>query len=148
MGYAQRNKFPGVGRYTPELNCAGTKLQTFNGEKAIQEHLDHVAQLKDYMCSRTKELPAVPLSCHDACQVSQWLGSESGKEFVNRKLLDSVCKRCESFLEIASQSVVLTNMNRPGPMSDVLQSTLDFENASHRFQSALAELLVECGYNQ
>ncbi|MBU0621657.1 MAG: hypothetical protein KJ795_07405 [Gammaproteobacteria bacterium] len=148
MDFAQRNKFPGDIRYTPELHFTGTKLQTFNGDKAIQEHLDHVAKLKDYMCARTKEIPEVPLNCHGACQVSQWLSSESGKEFVNRKMLDSVCKRCERFMEIAAQSVLLTKMDRPEPVRDVLQSTLDFESASKSFQSGLAELLVECGYNQ
>jgi hypothetical protein len=148
MGAAQRNLFPDANDYAPDLLGHITPLQTFDGITAIEEHLDHVDRLKFYLCARTKEVPDVPLKCHAECQVARWSHSENVKECVNRKLIDSVCKRCEEFQEIASQSVLLTKRDLPEPVSDVLQSALDFQNASKNFQKALADLYVECGCNQ
>jgi hypothetical protein len=148
MGYAQPSIFPDVGMYVPELNFISTPIQSFDGITAIQEHLDHIDRLKDYLCAGTKEIPDIPLKCYSECQVAQWSHSESVKECANRKLIDSVCKRCEEFQEIASQSVMLTKKDLPEPVLNVLQSALDFENASNKFQEALAKLYVECGYNQ
>jgi hypothetical protein len=80
--------------------------------------------------------------------VAQWLNSGGGQECANRKLLDSACKRCAEFHEIAAQSVLLTKLDMPEPVAEVIQSAMNFENASNRFQAALAELHVECRLNQ
>jgi hypothetical protein len=90
----------------------------------------------------------VPLKFYSECQVAQWSHSGNVKECANRELIDSACKCCEEFHEIASQSVLLTERDQPEPVSVVLQSVLDFENASKDFQTALAKLYVECGHNQ
>lgn len=148
MGFANRNIFPGGVEYAPEFNGTGTTRLSFNGTRAIQVHLEHLARLKDYLCARTKQIPDVPLKCHAECQVAQWSHSENVRECTNRALIDSVCKRCEAFHEIATQSVLLTERNLPEPVSVVLQSALDFENASVEFQKALAKLYVECRLNQ
>ena len=148
MGSAQRNIYPDGGDNVPELNGSDTSLLSFNGTQAIQAHLDHTARLKDYLCARTKIMPDIPLTCHSECLVACWLHSESGKGSVNRKLLDSVCRCCEQFQEIAAQAVLLTKRDLPEPVSIVLQSALDFEHASVKFQEALAELHIECGFNQ
>lgn len=148
MGSAQRNFFPDVGGYARESSSHSTTIQSFDGIAAIQEHLDHIDRLKDYLCARKKEVPDIPLKCHSECRVARWSHSENVKECTNRKLIDSVCKRCEEFQEIASQSVLLTIRNLPEPVMDVMQSALDFNNASKSFQEALAKLYVECGCNQ
>jgi hypothetical protein len=148
MGSAQRNFFPDVGGYAQELGCHNTTTQSFDGITAIQEHLEHKERLKDYFCARTKQIPDVPLKCYAECQVAQWSHSENVKECANRALIDSACKRCEEFQEIASQSVLLTKRDLPEPVSDVIKSALDFEKASKNFQAALAKLYVECGLNQ
>jgi hypothetical protein len=148
MGSAQRNFFPDVGGYAQELSGLGETIQSFDGITAIHEHLEHKERLKDYFCARTKQIPDVPLKCYSECQVAQWAHSETVKECANRSLIESACKRCEEFQEIASQSVLLTKRDLPEPVSDVLKSTLDFENASKNFQAALAKLYVECGLNQ
>lgn len=148
MGSAQRNKIPdGVG-YEPESSGNGTTIQSYNGIKAIQEHLEHIARLKDYLCAETKEIPDIPLTCYSECQVAQWSHGGSVKECANRKLLDTVCKRCAEFHAIAAQSVLLTKMDMPEPVTEVIQSAMDFENASNRFQTALAQLHIECRLNQ
>jgi hypothetical protein len=148
MGSALRKFFPDAGGYA-QVSCRhNTTTQSFDGITAIQEHLDHFDRLKDYLCARTKQIPNVPLICHSECRVAQWSHSESVKECANRSLIDSVCKRCEEFQEIASQSVLLTKRDLPEPVSEVIKSALSFENASKSFQTALAELYVECGYNQ
>jgi hypothetical protein len=148
MEFAQRNIFPEGDGYEPELSGEDTTLQSFNGIKAIQVHLDHIARLKDYLCARTKEIPDVPMTCYSECLVAQWSHSENGKECANRKLLDSVCKRCEEFHELAAQLVLLTKMDLPEPVLEVVQSALKFGSASSSFQTELAELHVECWYNQ
>ena len=148
MGFAQRNTVPEGGGHEPEPGGEDTTLHSFNGIKAIQVHLAHLAGLKDYLCARTKEMPDVPMSCHSECMVAQWLHGENGKECVNRRLLDSVCKRCEEFHELAAQSVLRTKMDMPEPVQEAVQSALEFESASNSFQTALAELHVECRYNQ
>lgn len=147
MGCAQRI-FPGEAGCGPESSGNETTIQSFNGIKAIQEHLGHLATLKDYLCARTKEIPAVPFTCYPECQVAQWLHSESVKECGNHALIESVCERCEEFQAVAAQSVQLTKMDVPEPVSDVLQSAQEFEDASSRFQSALADLHIECRLNQ
>ena len=148
MGSAQRNMFPdGVG-YAPESSGNSTTIQSYNGIKAIQVHLDHIARLKGYLCAETKEIPDIPLTCYSECQTAKWSYSENVKECANRKLIDSVCERCEEFHEIATQSVLLAKMDMPEPVSEVIQSVLDLENASSNFQTALAELYVECRLNQ
>lgn len=148
MKLEHRNKNPGGSGCGLESSCNGAAIQSFNGIKAIQEHLDHIARLKDYLCAETKEIPDVPLACYSECQVAQWSHGENVKECANCKLIDSVCKRCEEFHAIASQSVLLTKMDMPEPVAEVIQSAMDFENASNRFQAALAELHVECKLNQ
>jgi hypothetical protein len=147
MGCAQRI-FPGEAGCEPESSGNETPIRSFNGIKAIQEHLEHLARLKDYLCARTKEIPDLPLACYPECRVAQWLHSENVKECGNRALIESACQRCEEFHQIAAQSVQLTKMDVPEPVSDVLQSALDFENASSRFQMALADLHIECRLNQ
>lgn len=148
MGSAQGNAFPGGAGVEPDSGGSNTSIQSFNGIKAIQEHLDHVARLKDYLCGRTKEVPDIPLSCYAECQLAQWLSKESGEECANFELIDATCNRCEEFHEIASQSVMLTKRDLPEPIQDVLQSARDFDDASSRFQEALAELHIECKLNQ
>ena len=148
MGFAQRNIFPEQPGYEPESSGAGTTLQSFNGIRAIQEHIEHTARLKEYLCLRSKEIPDVPLTCYSKCMVAQWLHGENGKECVNRKLLDSVCRRCGEFQELAAQSVLRTRMDMPEPVLEAVQSVWKFDRASNAFQTALAELHVECWYNQ
>ncbi|MBI5890833.1 MAG: hypothetical protein HZB47_09170 [Nitrosomonadales bacterium] len=148
MGLSPWNTFPDGAGSESESSGKGSTIQSFNGIKAILEHLDHIARLKDYQCARTKEIPDLPLTCYVECHVAQWLHSENVKECANRKLLDSVCKRCEEFHERAAQSILRTKMDMTEPVSEVVQSTLDFESASSNFQTALAALHVECGYNQ
>lgn len=148
MGSALRNFFPDVTGYAQASTRHGTTIQTFDGITAIQEHLSHIARLKDYLCARTKQIPDVPLQCHSECRMAQWSHSENVKECANRALIDLACKRCEEFHEIASHSVMLTQRDLPEPASVVLQSALDFENASVEFQEALAKLYVECRLNQ
>jgi hypothetical protein len=148
MGSAQRNYLPDGGGYVPQFGSPGTTIQSFDGITAIREHLDQVDRLKDYLCARTREMPEIPLECHSECQVAQWSHSENVKECANRKLIDAVCKRCEEFLEIASQSVLLTKRDLSEPSSGAIQSVLDFENATSNFQEALSKLYIECGYNQ
>lgn len=148
MGSAQRNLFPGGGGCAQLSGGQGSAVESFDGIAALQEHLDHIERLKDYLCARTKQVPDVPLHCYAECQVARWSHSEHVKECANRALIDSACKRCEEFHEIASQSVLLTQRDLPEPVSVVLQSALDFENASVKFQEALAKLYVECRLNQ
>jgi hypothetical protein len=148
MGYEQRNMFPEARKCAPELGGTDATIQSFDGVKAIQGHLDHVARLKDYLCARTKEIPDLPLACYSECQVAQWMHSEHVKECANKKLIESACKCCEEFHGIAAQSVLLTKRDMPEPASEIIQSALDFETASCRFQQALAELHVECKLNQ
>lgn len=148
MGVAQRNLIPDADSYAQDSSGHITTMQSFDGITAIEEHLDHVDQLKDFLCARTQKLPDMPLICHTECRVARWSHSENVKECANRKLIDVVCKRCEEFQEIASQSVLLTKRDLPEPVSDVLQSALDFQNASKSFQTALADLYIECGCNQ
>ena len=148
MVSAKKNKSPDGAGYNSESGSTDTTIQSFDGLKAIQEHLRYVDRLKDYLCARTKGIPDVPLSCHAECLVAQWMLSEIVRECANRKLIDAVCKRCEEFHEIAAQSVLLTIRDLPEPASDVLQSALDFRNASKRFQEALTELHLECRLNQ
>ena len=87
MGSAQRNMFPdGVG-YAPESSGNSTTIQSYNGIKAIQVHLDHIARLKGYLCAETKEIPDIPLTCYSECQTAKWSYSENVKECANRKLI-------------------------------------------------------------
>lgn len=148
MGRARRKVLPGEAGCEPESSGNSSAIQSFNGVRAIQEHLGHLAKLKDYLCARTKEIPAVPFACYPECQVAQWLHGESAKECGNHALIESVCERCEEFHAVAAQSVQLTKMDVPEPVADVLQSAQDFENASSRFQTALADLHIECRLNQ
>lgn len=148
MGSAQRNELPDGAGCEPESSGNGTTIQSYNGIKAIQEHLEHVAMLKGYLCAETKEIPDIPLTCYSECQVARWFKSDGGKECANRKLIESVCKRCAEFHEIAAQSVLLTKMDMPEPVAEVIQSAMDFESASNRFQTALAQLHIECRLNQ
>jgi hypothetical protein len=148
MGSAHRNFFPDAGGYAQLLNSHSAANQSFDGIAALQEHLDHVELLKDYLCARTKQIPDVPLKCYSECQVAKWSHSDSVKECADQSLIDSACKCCEDFHEIASQSVLLTKRDLPEPVSVVLQSALDFENTSAKFQEALAKLYVECKLNQ
>lgn len=148
MGCAQRSIFPGDAGWELESNGDRPAIQSFNGIKAIQEHLEHVGSLKNYLCARTKEIPAVPFTCYPECQVAQWMHSENVKECGNHALIESACERCEEFQAVAAQSVQLTKMDVPEPVADVLQSALDFENASSNFQMALADLHIECRLNQ
>ncbi len=135
-------------RQKPEASGNSTTIQTFDGLKAIQEHLRHIARLKDFLCAMTRKIPDIPLSCYPECLVAQWMHSENVLECANRKLLKTVCLRCEDFHELAAQSVLITKMDTPEPISDVIQAARDFENASNRFQRALADLHVECRLNQ
>lgn len=148
MGATKRNASPDGSGRMQEADNKNRTIPSFDGIKAIREHHDHVARLRDYLCARTKEVPDLPLTCHTGCHVAQWMHSESVKECANRKLIDAVCKRCEEFHEIAAQSVLLTKRDLPEPASDVLQSALDFRNASKRFQEALTALHLECRLNQ
>jgi hypothetical protein len=148
MEIAQRKIFSDGGVRDPESGSTVTSIQSFNGIKAIQEHLDHIVRLKEYLCARTKQIPDVPLSCYSECQVAQWLRGESGRECANHDLIVAACKRCEEFNEVAAQSVMRTQMDLPEPVRDVLQAALDFENTSSRFQKALADLHLECTLNQ
>jgi len=148
MGYAQRKIFPDGDVCEPDISERSTTVQSFNGIKAIQEHLEQIARLKDYLCAETKEIPDIPVTCYSECQVALWSHGENVKECANCKLIDTVCKRCEEFHAIATQSVLLTTMDMPEPVADVIQSAMAFENASTRFQSALAELHIECRLNQ
>jgi len=148
MVSAKRKKFPDGGVQAPKPSASSTTIQSFDGITAIQEHLEHIGLLKDYLCARTKKIPDIPLTCYAECQVAQWKHSENFKECANRALIDTACKRCEEFHEIASQSVLLTKRDLPEPVSVVLQSALDFQNASKSYQLALAELYVECRLNQ
>jgi hypothetical protein len=148
MGSAKRDNFPDGAGCGLESSGKGTILQSFNGIKVIQEHLDHIARLKDYLCAETKEIPDIPLTCYSECQVAQWAHSEIVKECANCKLIDSVCKRCEEFHAIAAQSVLDTKMDMPEPVAEVIQSAMNFESASNSFQTASAELHIECRLNQ
>lgn len=148
MGCAQRNIFPGETVHGPGSVGSEMPIQSFNGIRAIQEHLEHIARLKDYLCARTKEIPDLPLACYPECQVARWSHGENAKECGNHALIESACKRCEEFHHIAAQSLLFTRMDVPEPVADVLQSALDFENASSRFQMALADLHIECRLNQ
>ena len=148
MGRARRKVFSVETGCEPELSGNGTTIRSFNGVRAIQQHLEHLGRLKDYLCARTKEIPDLPLACYPECPVAQWAHSENVKECGNHALIESACERCKGFHEIAAQSVLLTKMDVPEPVSEVLQSALDFENASSRFQMALADLHVECRLNQ
>lgn len=148
MGSALRDFFPDGTGHAQAATRNGTTIQTFDGITAIQEHLSHIARLKDYLCARTKQIPDVPLKCHSGCRMAQWSHSENVNECANRALIDLACKRCEEFHELASQSVMLTQRDLPEPVSLVLQSARDFENASAKFQEALAKLYVECKLNQ
>lgn len=148
MGFAESNTFPEEAVYAPALSGEGTTPEPFDGIKAIQIHLYHSARLKDYLCARSRILSDVPMSCHSECTVARWLHSENGKEFANCKLLDSVCRRCEEFHELAAESVLRTKMGIPEPVLEVVQSVWKIDRASNAFQTALAELHVECWYNQ
>ena len=148
MGIAAGNILPDGSRSEPSSKGEGAALQPFDGFKAIEIHLDQSAKVKDYICARTKEIPDVPLACYSDCVVAKWLHSEHGKECDSCKLPDSVCKRCEEFHEIAAQLVLLTKMGMPLPALEVVKSVLNFASASSRFQSALAELHVECRCKQ
>jgi hypothetical protein len=148
MGSARRKKLPEGGGYVPASGGKTITLASFNGIRAIQEHLEHMARLKQYLCAETREIAEVPLTCYAECQVARWMHSEMIKECANSKLIESVCERCKEFHEIASQSVVHVQRNQPEPVSIVLQSALDLQRASKSFQQALAELHVECRLNQ
>ncbi len=148
MGYAQRNILPDKGGYTLEFGATKPTIQSFDGDKAIQVHRDHVAKFKDYLYARTKEIPDLPLACYSQCVVIQWMYSEQVNECANKKLIESACKCCEEFHEIAAQSVLLTKMDMPEPFSEVIQSALDFEKASCKFQQAIVALHIECKLNQ
>lgn len=148
MGSAKRKKLPEGRVYAPEPSVTSTTIQSFDGITAIREHLDHIDQLKEYFCARTKVVPEIPLTCYSECQVAQWMHSETVKECANRKLIEAACERCKDFHAIASQSVLLTKRDLPEPATQVLQSALDFQNASKDFQTALADLYVECKLNQ
>jgi uncharacterized protein (UPF0276 family) len=63
---------------------------------------------------------------------------------MNRELLDAVCKRCHEFQEEAAQSLLLENMCKHEEISSVAQSFQKLDSASKRFQTALADLHVEC----
>ncbi len=145
---AKKNKSPDGAGYNSGSSASGATIQTFDGLKAIQEHLRHVDMLQGYLCARTKEIPDIPLSCHAECLVAQWMHSEIVRECANRKLIAAVCKCCEEFHKVAAQSVLLTKMDLPEPVSDVIQSARDFERASDNLKMALAELHVECRLNQ
>ena len=148
MGLAQRNAYPDARGDEPESSGKVTTIQLFNGIKALQVHLSHVAKLNDYLCAETKVIPDIPLACYSECLVAQWLHGDSGKEYVNSEVRDSVCKRCEEFHEIAAQSVLRTKMDMPEQAAEVIQSVQEFENAAVSFQTALAELHIECRFNQ
>ena len=148
MVYSQRNMFSRKEECALELGATDATDPSFDGAKAIQEHLGHVARLEDYLCGRTKEVPDLPLACYSECQVAQWMHSEQVKECANKKLIESACRCCEEFHDIATQSVLLTKRDMPEPASEIIQSALDFENASCRFQQALAALHMECRRNQ
>lgn len=148
MGYAHRKSFSGVGDDALGHLSHNTTIQSFDGIAALLQHLDHIARLKDYLCARTDEIPDVPLECYSECEVAQWSQSENVKECANKALIEKACLCCEEFHEIASQSVLLTQRDLPEPMSAVLQSILDFECSSSKFQEALSELYVECQLNQ
>jgi hypothetical protein len=148
MGSAQRNKIPGGAGCGPELNDQSTTLQSFDGIAAIRDHLEHLARFKEYLCAETKEISDVPLTCYAECLVAQWMHSENAKECGNRKLIETTCKCCAEFHEIAAQSVLFAEMGLSEPVADIIQSAVDFENASNRFQKALADLHVECRLNQ
>ena len=148
MGSTIRNKLPQEDGFAPESTGKEIALASFNGIKALQEHLEHVARLKAYLCAETREIPDVPLACYAECQVAQWMHSETVKECANPGLIESACERCREFHEIASQSVMLTERDQPEPVADVLQSALDFQNASKGFQNALAALHIVCKLNQ
>lgn len=147
MGFAYRNSSSEEGCEL-EPSRGGTTLQTFNGIRAIRVHLNQCAGLKDYLCGRTKRIPDVPMSCHSECTLAQWLHAENGDTCINRQLIDAACKCCQEFQEMAAQLVLLTRIGKPEPVLSVVQSFVRFDGASSCFQAALAELHVECRYNQ
>lgn len=148
MGFAQRNSSSEEGGCDLESNGDGTTLQSFNGIRAIRVHLVQCAELKDYLCGRTTQIPDAPMTCHSECLLAQWLHSENGEAGINRELINTACKCCHDFQEMAAQLVLLTRLGKPEPVMSVVQSLLKFDKASSCFQAALAELDVECRYNQ
>lgn len=148
MGLAQRNRTSDGASCGLQSSVIRTTIQSFDGIKAIQVHLNHLDRLKEYLCAETKEMPDIPLTCHAECLIARWMHGEDVKECANKKLIESVCERCHEFHELATQSVLFTTMDVSEPVADVIQSAIDLENASNCFQRALADLHIECKLNQ
>ncbi|MDP1634737.1 MAG: hypothetical protein Q8L69_08650 [Gallionellaceae bacterium] len=137
MGIAQWNALP-------ETDSERTAIQKFNGFGAIRAHLDQYVGLKDYLCGRSKERPEAALTCHAECKVAQWMHSEKRLGCMSRELLDAVCGRCHEFQEEAAQSLLLEQLRKCEKVSSVARSFRKLDSASKKFQTALADLHIEC----
>lgn len=144
MAIAHRDIFPEAAGTEPVADCKSTTIQKFNGFGAMRAHLDQFASLQAYLRGKSNEKPEVALTCHSDCMVAQWLHGENKQCCLNRQLLDTVCKRCHEFQEEAGQALLLVKMGKPEDISTAAQSFQRLDNTSKMFQTALADLHVEC----
>lgn len=144
MAIAHRVTFPEANGTEPVSDCKHVAFQKFNGFGAIRAHLDQCASLKDYLRGYSKESPKVALTCHSDCMVAQWLHGENRQCCMNRQVLDTVCKRCHEFQEEAGQALLLAKMGKHEEISAAAQAFQRLDNTSKMFQTALADLHVEC----
>jgi hypothetical protein len=144
MAIAHRDTFSEVAGTEPVADCKSTIIQKFNGFGAMRAHLDQYASLQAYLRGKSNERPEVPLTCHSNCMVAQWLHGDNKQCCLNRQLLDTVCKRCHEFQEEAAQSLLFASMGKPVEISTDAQSFHKLDSASKLFQTALADLHVEC----
>lgn len=142
MGAGKSGVFLRGDGHTAGSGGIGETDQSFDGNKAIEDHRGRISRLKDFFCGRTAQEPEVHLSCHPECCVARWSCNEDARKIENRELMDAVCKYCEEFFEIATQCLVLARLDLSGPSSDVIRTTMQFEEASTRYLAALSDLHI------
>lgn len=121
-----------------------TVVQSFNGIKAIQTHLDQRNRIEDFVNGISQEKPEVPISCYAECMFGKWLINGGVKLCGERDRLDSLCKSCDEFQKEATYAVLLAKFGEIELAKATIQTDQMFNYASERFQTNLAELHVDC----
>jgi hypothetical protein len=120
------------------------QMESFDGIRAIQAHLDQKSQIEQHVQHTAAEAPGFKLDCHADCVLAQWLHSEPAKHCNKSHLLNAACKSCEEFYEAATQAVMLANMGMIEQAQKSITVGQPFEIASDALQTNFAQIHIAC----
>ena len=112
---------------------------SFNGFRAINDHVEERNKLEDYINGKSKEPPPDPglTHCDAACLFAKWLHHPECKGLNDIDLHHQICDTCEVFHAAASQAALLMNMGKEDQAKEAIQDDGIYAKASAKFQRKL-----------